>query len=907
MSILSPDQWQELSPHLDRALSLSEEDRAIWLRELVTTDPDLALKLQNLLEEHQAAEQEHFLEGRAIAPANEDSLAGQVVGTYTLLSPIGQGGMGTVWLASRSDGRFERKVAIKFLNFALATQTNVERFKREGAILGRFAHPHIAELIDAGVSVQGAPYLVLEYVEGEPIDQYCDSHKLDVSARIRLFLDVLSAVALAHSNLIVHRDIKPSNVLVSHDGNVKLLDFGIAKLLADHSGSGGATTLTGEGGGALTPQFAAPEQVAGGAISTATDVYTLGVLLYLLLTGQHPAGAAVNSPAQLVKAILETEPQRASAVVTTMAAENRRVSGDKLERQLRGDLDTIIGKALKKEPRERYASVTALGEDLQRYLNEQPISARPDSLGYRMSKFVRRNRTAVALSTMVVLATIAGLVGTLVQARTARRQRDFALRQLSRAEAVNQFNEFIFSDGFPTDKPFTAKELLDYETSILDRQKDVDANRVELMALVALQYSLLNQPKEAARLGEQSYALSRNLPEPEIRAVAACQLASVLAEGGGDLRRAEALYKEAMQELPAGREFTLYRMECLHRGSEVAGESGNTNESVARMETARQLLESSDIKSDWAEVQSLLDLGDAYRVSGRSYQATLLFSKVNERLLMMGRDETRTAGVLYNDWALALNVLGRPVEAEELFRRAMKIQGGEDSPAILLNNYGITLRTLGRLPDALGYAEKAYQASVRSNDSYTDYRALHLKALIYIDEYDYEHATAVLGQLDPMVRQRFPNEGVFPAIFASVQGLNESGKGHTAQALALGDKAVGIIEHLIETTGGPADLLPGVLYRRAIVEIAAGQPAKAETDLNRAIALIKKALPEGVFSIYAGSDYLKLGETLQSEGKVEEARSAFRSAVEQLEKTAGPDHPDLRRARELNVGSPARD
>src|SRR5262249_29602611 len=250
-----------------------------------------------------------------------------------------------------------------------------ERFKREGRILGLLAHPNIAELVDAGVSTTGQPYLVLENVEGSQIDRYCDERRLDVPARIRLFLDVLSAVAKAHANLVVHRDLKPSNVLVRTDGQVKLLDFGIAKLLESDDGSSRPTHLTQEGGRALTPEYAAPEQLKGEAVTTATDVYALGVLLYVLLTGHHPAGSGLHTPADLVKAIVDTEPTRASDIVvstrttpelTASIAIKRAATPDRLRRLLRGDLDTIIAKALKKDPSERYASATSLADDLRR-------------------------------------------------------------------------------------------------------------------------------------------------------------------------------------------------------------------------------------------------------------------------------------------------------------------------------------------------------------------------------------------------------------------------------------------------------------------------------------------------------------------------------------------------------------
>lgn len=303
MPTLSPEQWLEISPYLDHALSLSVQERALWLSDFRAQRSEIADLVEELLEEHDALSEEHFLEHQP-QPPTDHSLPGETVGPYKLLSRIGEGGMGNVWLAERADGRFERQVAVKFVRFAVPSRGAAERFKREGRILGQLRHAHIAELIDAGLTAKGEPYLILEYVEGQPIDEYCDEHSLGVDARINLFLDVLGAVAQAHANLVVHRDIKPSNVLVSSAGEVKLLDFGIAKLLAGDANPADATMLTLEGGGAMTPLFAAPEQVTAGPITTATDVYALGTSLFLLLTGQHPAGPGPYSPADLVKAII---------------------------------------------------------------------------------------------------------------------------------------------------------------------------------------------------------------------------------------------------------------------------------------------------------------------------------------------------------------------------------------------------------------------------------------------------------------------------------------------------------------------------------------------------------------------------------------------------------------------------
>jgi len=442
---LTPDQWREVSPLLDHALSLSDEERASWLTDFREQRSDLASLLEKLLEEHRALAQEHFLEQEPLRPAHDRSLAGETLGPYRLISRIGEGGMSSVWLAERIDGRFERQVAVKFLRFAVASQGLAQRFRREGRILGQLAHPNVAELIDAGMTTQGEPYLVLEYVKGKQIDDFCDEGTLGVEARIDLFLNVLDAVAQAHANLVVHRDIKPSNVLVTDQGNVKLLDFGIAKLLADETNPSAETQLTLEAGGAMTPLFAAPEQVSGGAITTATDVYSLGVLLYLLLTGQLPTGSVPHSPAELLKAITETEPARPSEAVDAQdeqSARNRSASPEKLRRSFRGDLDTILGKALKKNPQERYASVGAFAEDLRRFLRHEPIGARPDNLAYHAAKFIRRNRTLVTLTTAALVLVIGSLSTGLYIAnreRKAAEQRFAQVRQLA--------NKFIALDN----------------------------------------------------------------------------------------------------------------------------------------------------------------------------------------------------------------------------------------------------------------------------------------------------------------------------------------------------------------------------------------------------------------------------------------------------------------------------
>jgi eukaryotic-like serine/threonine-protein kinase len=414
--------WGRLSPLLDELLELDDDERDARLAALRTRDGPLVDAVAAMLRHLPAIERGEFMPAAALPkPAG---LAGQAIGPYTLVREIGHGGMGTVWLARRTDGRYEGEVAIKFLRSGLFGHGDAARFEREGTILARLTHPNIARLLDAGVMADGAqPYLVLEYIDGEPIDAYCQRRALSVPGRLALMLDVLAAVAQAHNRLVLHRDLKPSNILVTQAGEVKLLDFGIAKLLDDAGGD--QTALTARAGNAFTPEFAAPEQLQGGDVTTATDVYALGVLMYLLLGGEHPTGAPTGAPLDRMRSVIETVPRRLSEAVlrrggptARFSSESRRLSGE-----IRGDVETIVAKALKKAPTERYANAAALADDVRRYLAHEPIAARPDAPLYRTVKFVQRHRAGVATAAAAVLALGVGIGVALWQAREARAQR----------------------------------------------------------------------------------------------------------------------------------------------------------------------------------------------------------------------------------------------------------------------------------------------------------------------------------------------------------------------------------------------------------------------------------------------------------------------------------------------------
>jgi eukaryotic-like serine/threonine-protein kinase len=905
MYTLTPNHWRALSPHLDEALGLSEEEQAQFLSSLRSENPTVARELEVLLAEHHSFCNDGFLEVRPVQWPGTPGLEGQTVGAYTLLSQIGQGGMGTVWLAERSDGRFERRVAIKFLHLALMGREGEARFRREGKILGLLVHPNIAQLIDAGLSPTGQPYLVLEYVEGDHIDRYCDDRKLSIKARIRLFLDVLRAVTQAHANLIVHRDLKPSNILVQGDGQAKLLDFGIAKMMHGDARGHEAPTIT-VGGPAMTPQYAAPEQLKGEAVTTATDVYALGVLLYELLTGQHPAGRGPHTPADLVRAIVDTEASRPSDAVVNIqddaeTATKRASTPDKLRRLLRGDLDTIVAKALKKDSAERYACVATLSDDLRRYLRNEPISARPDKIRYRVRKFIRRNYAATTLSMLAIIATAAGVAGTLVQARKAGLERDFALAQLARAESINDLDNFLLADAAPTGRPFTFNELLLHAEHIVERQHGASlARRAELLTSIGRKYQSQDEDGKARKLLEEAYQISRNVSEPSARAQASCALGSILANS--DLPRAEMLVHEGLHDLPNEPPFTLDRVSCLLSESHIAREKGASAQAIAWSQTARDLLATSSLRSETADLRVQMSLAESYRSAARYPDAIQAFEHASALMTALGRDDTETAGTLFNNWALALHASGRPLEAARLFRRAIEISRADQSEQgvspMLLINYARTLRQLGRYTEAADYSERAYAKAVQAGDQVATNQSLLVRARIYREQGNLARAEAMMSEAEPRLRKALPPGHLAFATVAMENSLLSSAHGDLPGALRLANQGADITEASIKAGQGGEDYLSFVLIPRSEIERQLGKPDEAARDAQRALSALQNA--EGsTFSNNRGHAYFVLGMALQVQGKSEEAQAAFRAAAQNLENTLGINYPDTRRARKL--------
>jgi serine/threonine protein kinase len=448
------DRWRRVGEILEAALEQPAERVDAFLAEACGGDGALEAEVRSLLASHHAAGA--FLEpGRGAldvprfeAPAAEP-LEGRLVGAWRVVRPVGEGGMGTVYLAERGDGQFRQQGALKLIRRGLASEEMIRRFRRERQILASLDHPGIARLVDGGSTPEGLPWLVMEFVEGKPLYAWCSEQRLPLAARLRLFLSICAAVQAAHQRLVLHRDIKPGNILITADGLPRLMDFGIAKIFAaegEHETQDLRTIAL-----PLTPEYASPEQLRGEEVTTASDIYSLGVLLFEMLTGSRPYPTRAEGTLEMIRVVLEHDPPRPSTAVAAgvesasrpMESAGTRTlpapptgSPQSLRRRLSGDLDNIVLKAMAKEPERRYPSVDHLAEDIRRFLDGRPVTARPATWSYRAGKFVRRNRLAVAAAALALAALAAGLASTSWQASVARRERDVAERRLREVQSL---------------------------------------------------------------------------------------------------------------------------------------------------------------------------------------------------------------------------------------------------------------------------------------------------------------------------------------------------------------------------------------------------------------------------------------------------------------------------------------
>lgn len=886
--------WDEIERILDAALDRDPDDWAGLLERACAGRPSLRREVEALLARR--ARIDGFLEeapAEVTAPgsggagsrgcptdASPPPLVGRRLGAYRVTREIGRGGMGEVFLAERADGRFEQQVAVKLVRSGLLTEETVRRFRAERQILAEVDHPSIARLIDAGVTGDGRPYLVAEHVDGLPIDRYCDRHRLTVGERLELFLDVLDAVHHAHRNLVVHRDLKPANILVTGEGRVKLVDFGIAKLLAEESAgrrkarSGSGTRPTRRW---LTLPYAAPEQIRGQAVTTATDVYQLGVVLYQLLSGRHPFEEASDGPGDMERAVLETVPARPSMASRFEAprdgrpgrpspraeevARRRATRPGDLWRLLRGDLDAVVLRALRKEPEERYPSARGMARDLTRHLDDRPVAARRATLSYRGRKFVRRHRWGVAAAAAILLLVTGFAVVASFQARRIVRERDRAERALAEARDVTAAVVEILEASDPWKEGLgdaaAAGALLELgvqQVDALDGRPRVQAGLLEALSGVHASLGRLERAEAQAR---RALALRRrSLPEgsPE-RAASLNALAHVLNQQSR-YAEAEELHRRALE------------LQVRELGSDHP-RVAETLTLLANQLPGQRLAESGELYRRALEIRrrtfglehplvarSLRDVGRVARLSGDARRAEEAFRealKIDRRTL--GPDHPKTAMNMVHLADLYRKFGDADPRAEVLLRQALAILRralGDDHPE-LLHPMGSLARLLSERGDHAD-AERLYR------------EALELRRRTFGPKH--RSATEGLGMLAEELRR---------------QGRYREAEGLHRQEL-----------DILEETVGPAHwLFAGALAGLANVLVDRGELGEAEALYRRAMRIRTEIMGEDHINI--GLLQGSLARIYALRGNYAEAESLYQRALDIVLGQTTPQQPGARR------------
>ncbi len=745
---MTPQRWRQVQSLFHDLLAMPVDDRVAVLEEACGDDQELHDQVHSMLVADVAAEAKDAA-AAVVAKAFEahDRPDPEVVrrfGPYRVLRQLGRGGMGTVFLAERDDGQFRQQVAIKLVHPGLDDEQILCRLRQERQILAALEHPCIARLLDGGVTEDGRPYFVMEHVRGEPLDVYCDRHRLTIQARLRLFLKVCSAVHHAHQNLVLHRDLKPANLLVTGDGTPKLLDFGIAKLLDVDTPFTRAETVPGLR--LLTPDFASPEQIRGEVLSTTSDVYSLGVLLYVLLTGRLPyrlprrgaemekvvrdtqplrPSTAVVRPNELLATELEAEPiavgDQQSVQTPEQVARLRGERPERLRRLLAGDLDTILLMALRKEPERRYASVEQLAEDLRRHLEALPIRARAEGLGYRCGKFIQRHRVLVAAAVLVTVSLMMGLVTTAWQARRADRALGVARVQQQRAEQVVDLLLEVMGQADPATAvghEVTVREVLDrFPEMVANRLMDQPLDRALLLDTMGRAYLGLGHPAIAEAPLEEALALHRAaLPESNPWLADSLEHLAELRYDQGRYRDAERLEIEALalrRELYG--ELDPRVGESLNDLAALADVQGRGAEALALYEQSLAVFRSTVGEQHAEYARALANRGIlSFRLGDLANAETQLRQALEIRHAVL---PTAHPDVISNTANLAAiaELRGRSEEAERLMRQGLETQIrvlGEHHPRVARSRHN--LAALLVRGDQLASAEKHYRAALTS-------------------------------------------------------------------------------------------------------------------------------------------------------------------------------------------------
>ncbi|HEY6939931.1 serine/threonine-protein kinase, partial [Dokdonella sp.] len=682
-------------------------------------------------------------------------------GAYRLLHPIGEGGMGVVWLGERGDGAFEQRVAVKVLKRGMDTHAILRRFLQERRILARLHHPHVVRLLDGGMSADGRPFYVMDHVDGEPLTGHASRHRLDVVARVALLAKVAEAVAYAHAQLVVHRDLKPSNVLVDASGEPRVLDFGIAKLLEES----GEQTRTGTGLRVLSPAYAAPEQILGEAIGTATDVYALGLMLCELLVGRLPRRRS-SAPAQLAQEATHETNERASTLAGRLtpadvdALYGAGVDAKRVAQALAGDLDIIVATALQRDPARRYPTAAAFADDLRRWLARRPITARADSASYRVARFVRRHRIGVAAAALVAVSLVAGLGIAIWQARVAREQAILAHAQAERAERVKELLVSIFQQNDPSlskGEELSAAEILRRGRAALETTMTADdATRGELLMTIAEIQGNLGAWGEAVATAEQAHAmLVRSVAPTDDRLVYAYLVRGAIYNDADRNPEAERDFRSALAILEASPDPPPERVETLREKLAYVVNVTQSSEAAIALERTvveaarRRLGDDAPAVADHRLALALmLEEGGLYDEGLREYAVALpILARAR------GAHDPRVCEAERN-YAGLLDRVGRASDAEPLFSRALACYGklyGADSRPYSRVVFSRGILRLGQ--QRLAEAEQDFRAALRAPDS--DY--MHAHGHRYLgraleEQGRYAEALSELGEAERLYR-----------------------------------------------------------------------------------------------------------------------------------------------------------
>lgn len=759
---MDPERYRQVKDLLNRALDVPPEERSSFL-DTETSDAELRAEVQSLLESMTAAGD--FLDEPILGCSSADTLSpGTRIGFYRIDSKIGHGGMGAVYLAFRADDQFKKKVAIKLIRRGMDTDFIVRRFRTERQILASLDHPNIGRLIDGGATEEGLPYFVMEYIEGKPLHEYCDELKLSISERLILFRRVCDAVQYAHSNLIVHRDLKPSNILITNDGTPKLLDFGIAKLL-DAEMAPTKLDPTASMFRMMTPEYASPEQVRGEIVTTASDVYSLGVILYELLSGHRPYRFVSRAPHDIEQAICTEEPDRPSTAVGRSEGDGRgsvtpeavgaarEGSPERLRRRLRGDLDNIVLKALRKEPQRRYESVEQLSADLRRHLQGMPVTARKDTLSYRATKFIGRHKAGVAAAVLLFASLIGGATAALWQARIATIERDRAehrfndVRKLANAMVTELHDAIEPLPGSTAARELLIRKAQEYLDSLMHEAKGDPTLERELAFVYEKVGDVQGGPNRpnlgntAAAVKSYRKALDLYLAlasgEPNNsdiqRSLAAghgrmCTIYQVTGDANNALAncRKEVAIREALSN--AQPDSSILKRELAGAYDDLGGGLKMVGEFTAARDTIQKELHIFDdlAAADPADLKTRRDLATAYSrmgaISGtlRDYEASLRYFHLALEISLSlaeanpGDAEARLAlSFVYSDVGWALAQLGNIRGGLEYYRKALPIREAlaaadpmdARARATLANSHGRIGRLLLLLDDPKAAAE----------------------------------------------------------------------------------------------------------------------------------------------------------------------------------------------------------